>query len=85
MRWCQECKYLDVIIKHGKVFVCSILERVRKFYRCLNSILRIDGQSKDVVMLRLLETHCAPLLTYAIEVIHVVNQDKKRQQHFNTS
>ena len=30
-------------------------------------------------MLRLVETHCVPLLTYAIEVIHVANQDDRRQ------
>ena len=30
-------------------------------------------------MLRLVETHCVPLLTYAIEVVHVANRDEKRQ------
>ena len=30
-------------------------------------------------MLNLIETHCVPLLTYAIEVIHVTNRDERRQ------
>ena len=30
-------------------------------------------------MLHLVETHCIPLLTYAIEVVHVANRDEKRQ------
>ena len=30
-------------------------------------------------MLRLVETHCVPLLNYAIEIIHVSNQDERRQ------
>ena len=30
-------------------------------------------------MLCLAETHCIPLLTYAIEIVHVVNRDERRQ------
>ena len=30
-------------------------------------------------MLKLVETHCVPLLTYGIEVIHVANTDERRQ------
>ncbi len=30
-------------------------------------------------MLHLIETHCVPLLTYAIEVIHVADRDERRQ------
>ena len=32
-----------------------------------------------MVMLRLVETHCVPILTYGIEVIHVANRDERRQ------
>ena len=54
-------------------------ERIRKFYRCANAIFRIDGRSNDTVMLRLVEVHCVPFLTYAIEVVHVANRDERRQ------
>ena len=30
-------------------------------------------------MLQLLETHCLSILTYAIDVIHVVNRDERRR------
>ena len=30
-------------------------------------------------MLRLVETHCVPILSYAIEVVHVIDRDEFRQ------
>ena len=39
LKWVEQCKYLGVELKSGKVFDCSITEQVRKFYRCANSIL----------------------------------------------
>ena len=30
-------------------------------------------------MLRLLEAHCLPILTYGIEIIHVSDRDERRQ------
>ena len=30
-------------------------------------------------MLHLVETHCIPLLTYAIEIVHVADRDERRQ------
>ena len=45
-------------------------ERIRKFYRCTNAIFRIEGRSDDLTMLRLVESHCVPILTYGIEVAH---------------
>ena len=57
---------------------CSVTDRVKSFYRSLNSILRIEGRSDELVMLRLVEAHCAPILTYAIEIVHVADRDEKR-------
>ena len=69
---------LGVTLKCDKHLSCSVKERIRKFYRCTNSILRIDGKSNDIVMLQLLEAHCVPVLSYAIEVVDVINRDEKR-------
>ena len=77
--WVDEWPYLGVTLKSAKSFDCSVKEKVKKFYRCANSIFRIDGKSNDTVMLHLVETHCVPILTYAIEVIHVSNRDERRQ------
>ena len=79
VEWAEEWPYLGVVLKSGKTFNCSVTERVKKFYRSVNAILRIDGYSNDLVMLRLIETHCIPILTYAIETIHVSNRDECRQ------
>ena len=79
VEWADEWPYLGVTLKSGKVFNCSVTDRIKNFYRCANSILRIDGRSNDMVMLRLIETHCVPLITYGIEIVHVVNRDERRQ------
>ena len=79
IEWVDEWKYLGVTLKRGKVFNCSVSERIKKFFRCSNAIFRIEGRSNKKVMLRLVETHCVPLLTYAIEIVHVTDQNERRQ------
>ena len=73
-----EWKYLGVVLKSGLRFGCSVTNRVKSFYRSLNSILRVEGRSDDMVMLRLIEAHCVPILTYAIEMTDVANRDERR-------
>ena len=79
IEWTDQWVYLGLTLRSNKVFDCSITNRIKKFYRCVNAILRIDGRSNDLVMLQLLESHCVPLLTYAIEVLHVNDRDERRQ------
>ena len=79
IQWVDEWTYLGVLLKSDSNFKCSIRERIEKFYRCANAIFRIDGHSDELVMLQLAESHCIPLLTYAIEIIHVSNRDERRQ------
>ena len=79
LEWVDQWTYLGVNLKSAKSFDCTIMDRVKKFYRCANAIFRIDGFSDDMVMLRLIETHCIPLLTYAIEIVHVSDRDERRQ------
>ena len=76
--WVVEWKYLGVILRSGPRFGCSVTERVKSFYRSLNSILRIEGRSDDLILLQLIETHCVPILTYAIETIEIANRDERR-------
>ena len=74
----SEWKYLGVVLRSGSCFGCSVIERVKSFYRSLNSILRVEGRSDDMVLLRLIETHCVPILSFAIELTHVANRDERR-------
>ena len=79
IEWVNEWCYLGVVLKSGKTFGCSVSDLIKKVYRCANSIFRIDGHSNDLVMLQLLETHCVPLLTFGVEIVHVVDRDERRQ------
>ena len=71
LQWENQCKYLGITLKFGKFFHCCAKETIAKFYRALNSIIRIEGRSDDMVMLRLLEAHCVPILSYTIEILVV--------------
>ena len=79
VEWTEKWTYLGVSLKSSKTFDCCVTERIRKFYRCANAILRIEGTSNEMIMLRLLESHCVPILTYAIEVVHINNRDERHQ------
>ena len=76
--WVSEWKYLGVVLKTGPVFNCSVKDRVKSFYRALNGILRVEGKSDDLVLLRLLEAHCLPIITYGIEIMHITQRDERR-------
>ena len=78
VEWVSEWKYLGVVLKSGLRYGCSVSDRVKSFYRSLNSILRVEGRSDDKVMLRLIESHSVPILTFAIEMIDISNRDEKR-------
>ena len=65
------------MLRSGKRFGCAVSERVKSFYRCLNSILRVEGRSDDMVLLRLIEAHCVPLLSYVIEMTDVADRNER--------
>ena len=77
--WVQQWKYLGVVLQSGPKFGCCVKDKLASFYRSLNGILRIEGHSDELVKLRLLEAHCLPILTYGVEVIHVVDRNDRRQ------
>ena len=77
--WESKVVYLGITLKSGSSFNCCVKEKLGKFYRSLNSILRIEGYADEMVTLRLLEAQSLPILMYGMEVIHVTNVDDKRQ------
>ena len=79
IEWVTSWKYLGVDLKSHHSFDCAIDGKLSSFYKCLNAIVRIEGRSNELVMLQLLESHCLPILTYAIEVIHVSDHDTRRK------
>ena len=78
VQWVSEWKYLGVVLKAGVRYGCSVNDRVKSFYRALNAILRIEGRPNDMVLLQLIEAHCVPIITYAIEITDVSNRDERR-------
>ena len=79
IEWTDKWPHLGVILRSGLKFNCCIEEKIRKFYRASNHIFRIEGKCDDLLALRLIETHCVPILTYGIEVIFVSDTDIRRQ------
>ena len=79
IEWVQSWSYLGVTLESHKSFNCCIDSKIKAFYRSANAILRIDGRSDETVMLRLLESQCISILTYATEVIHVSDRDERRR------
>ena len=77
--WVEKWSYLGVTLSSHKQFNCCIADKLKSFYRSANAILRIEGRSNELVMLQLLESHCIPVLTYAIEVICVADRDIRRK------
>ena len=57
-------KYLGVDVKSGRDFSFTCENSIKKFYRCANAILRIGGQARELALLKLVESHCLPILTY---------------------
>ena len=79
LEWVEKWTYLGVTLASHKRFNCCIDEKVMSFYRSFNAIFRIEGRSNEMVMLQLIETHCISILSYAIEVIHVADEDLRRK------
>src|ERR1043165_1834215 len=49
----------------------------RKFFSCLNSILSKCRYSNELVNLKLVECHCLPILTYAMESLNLKSSQLK--------
>ena len=77
IEWVSAWDYLGVNIISGRRFGCSSKDRIKKFYRCANAIFRIEGRSDDLTMLRLVESHCVPILTYGMEISHFSDDREK--------
>ena len=84
LEWVETWTYLGVTLKSNKEFDCCIAQKLKSFYRSANAILRIEGRSNELVMLQLIETHCIPILSYAVDSIHVADRDTRRKLCYNS-
>ena len=75
--WVDTWNYLGLKLVSGKKFGSTAADRIKKYYKCANAIFRIEGRSDDLTMLRLIEAHCVPILTYAIEVAELNDRNER--------
>ena len=77
LEWVETWNYLSVKVVSSKQFGCSVSDRLKKFYRCANAIFRIEGRSDDLIMLKLVEAHCVPILSYGIEITRITDRSER--------
>ena len=77
LQWVSYIKYLGIRIAAGKVFKIDLSDTRRKFFASVNSILSKCNYTSDMVKLKLMESHCLPILLYAIESLNMSIGDIK--------
>ena len=67
----NELDYLGVCLRSAKFFLVDLSNVRRKFFASLNSIMSKCRFTSDLVKLKLLESHCLPILLYAVESLNL--------------
>ena len=60
---------LRVVIVAGKTFSCSHIAPLIKFRSAANTVLNVQRQPSETMLMMLLFSTCVPIMTYAIEVV----------------
>ena len=84
LQWVDKLKYLGIYLCSGSSFIVDLTETRRKFFACLNSIISKCRYSSELVNLKLVESHCLPILSYAMESLNVnISQLKEINSWWN--
>lgn len=75
IQWVDNIKYLGVTISSGNFFKTDLSTTRRRFFASVNSILSKSKFTSDLVVLQLMESHCLPILLYAIESVNMGSND----------
>jgi len=67
VEWVEKLNYLGITLKAGKSFEVDISHVRRKFFISVNTILSKTRFVQDLTRLKLIKTHCLPILLYAVE------------------
>lgn len=67
LSWVDNIKYLGVTLLSGNYFKVDLSDVRRKFFVSVNIILSKCSYVSEPAKLKLMETHCLPILLYAIE------------------
>ena len=71
INWVDKVQYLGLTVSAGRKFDIDFTNTRHKFFMSINSILSKCKYTADTVKLKLLESHCLPILLYAIESLDV--------------
>src|SRR2546425_11094834 len=69
--WVPKLDYLGIRICNSKTFQIDLSDTRRKFFSSMYSILSKCNFTSDMVKLKLLESHCLPILLYAVESLNL--------------
>ena len=71
LQWVSKIKYVGIYLIAAKYFKVDLSEVRRKYFSSLNVILSKCKYVSDPVKLKLVESHCLPILLYAIESLNI--------------
>ena len=80
IEWAKTFKYLGITFQAGKSLKADINVTKRKFYSSCNRILSKTANINEITRLHLLESNCLPILTYAISVLNL-NEEQIREMN----
>ena len=69
--WVDKLEYLGICLCSSKSFQTDLSFTRKKFFSSVNSILSKCNFTSDPVKLKLLESHCLPILLYAVESLNL--------------
>jgi hypothetical protein len=84
-QWETKIKYLGVTLCAGSKFLVDLSDVRRKFFASVNAILSKCKYSSELVNLQLVESHCLPILLFAVESMNLkTNQVKELNSWWNS-
>ena len=78
IQWVNSIKYLGVIMVSGKTLSFDIDPMLRSFYLSCNCIFSKTAKCDQLLQLRLQETYCLPVISYAAAVISLSKSHLQR-------
>ena len=77
LKWENSIKYLGITVCSASRFEIDLSDVRRKFFASVNAILSKCKYSNETVNLQLVESHCLPILLFAIESLNLKNSQVK--------
>ena len=74
LEWVCKLRYLGVFLVNNSKCLFDVSAQIAKFYGSVHSVLvHCAGVNKEVILLEILKTKCAPVLFYGFDAMHVDN------------